>query len=720
MTAARDPTMPPQGFAEKLYRILGGLARRGVVATPAEALELVHEFVSRGHGAGIEKAYRPERGPLEPYAAKAFVRFATRELGRSRRLRTLQLDEALLAVAATDDAAPDREEFAAAVDGLPPPERALLRETLEAPSFSLAALARRRGTTSYRLRRRLLDALAKVVVRMRPPAHVSSDDWAVAELVWRDRLGAAEVARRLGLSVPQVKTAQARMLRAVGRGLDAVGFRRGTKMTDSQPQPAPGRPFLDALRRPHDRAALDALVAHADEVRAALDADDALVDEADVLAETCPDDWRAAVFVALAGPAEAAGDGAEVEWPYRDELEHVGEAFTHALVPGLPSALASFAAFDAVEACVSEMQAAAAEHPSTLAAELPADVGARLRRVGLTPMSFLHGADAVADLLERYLDDGAVPVAPADGAVEVRIDLTPAGFAVPGIVTSDDFTTEIALCADVPAATAQALHQWLRQAAPYKPWLLVGFEARSSDADACVLAVTPRPAQRNLLHEWQSVEGPAAADVAADDQGSQVAEPASAGFARRPAARKVPRRLVAFLQEGGGRIYGHTNPALARFRVTPAAEAEVSAFLRNLVTSPLPALGHRGSYGGGHDTVRIEVPAERPDLRPFAADLDVREMAFGPSGRLHGRFELPPDLAQRLPHLDTGYALIRIDDGSKPRALLAAPIETRPEPDGRVDLWLECEVPFRGTPRRRLPAHQVTLFLFDGEDALGA
>lgn len=45
MTPASHPP-DARHFEAKLYRILAGLAQRGLLATPSEALELVHEFIT--------------------------------------------------------------------------------------------------------------------------------------------------------------------------------------------------------------------------------------------------------------------------------------------------------------------------------------------------------------------------------------------------------------------------------------------------------------------------------------------------------------------------------------------------------------------------------------------------------------------------------------------------------------------------------------------------
>jgi hypothetical protein len=107
-------------------------------------------------------------------------------------------------------------------------------------------------------------------------------------------------------------------------------------------------------------------------------------------------------------------------------------------------------------------------------------------------------------LVRRYVDGRARPDLPVAGITEVRLALAPPGFAFAPVLDVADFDREISLCADVPLASARALHAWLCRVAPLKPWLLHGFELRGLDHTSLTLVPTTETTGRNILLEWQS------------------------------------------------------------------------------------------------------------------------------------------------------------------------------------------------------------------------
>src|SRR5690242_11774226 len=74
-----------------LWSVLGALARRGFVAQPDEAGDLLHDFYA-GEWEKVCDHYDPKRGPFKHYLVKSFFQFARRRIARdySRKKRMLE------------------------------------------------------------------------------------------------------------------------------------------------------------------------------------------------------------------------------------------------------------------------------------------------------------------------------------------------------------------------------------------------------------------------------------------------------------------------------------------------------------------------------------------------------------------------------------------------------------------------------------------------------
>ena len=260
---------------------------------------------------------------------------------------------------------------------------------------------------------------------------------------------------------------------------------------------APEEVLLNVLRRPDDLDALRELRQRAAEIRHHLEDSNLDVSAHDAELRAHPD-WLAKVYDALGDEPEQP---VLVEWPYHAELQQVGAAFENVLLPGLPTTLEKLVFVDeltehaAVAPSVMEQVAA---HPS--GEIVTRALRQRLARVGLCPMSFLLGADAVADTIDRYLDYGLIA---SQGAVAVEI--SEVGFVVGDKLTAAQLTAEIGLRTECPTATSRGLHAWLSQAVRYKPKMLVGFAAAADDG-GLLLTRAPRASQRDLFVDWQSSE----------------------------------------------------------------------------------------------------------------------------------------------------------------------------------------------------------------------
>lgn len=189
-----------------LAGVLARLARQGYPLSPADGLDLIHAFVV-DHWERLRETYDPDAGPLEPYLAVAFERFARRESLRRRRLQARLLDPDSLESLVADVPEPDRQADIALVrdvlDAVPDEVRIPIAAFFEHGSERDAAKAL--GWTRHRFRMALAQSVAHVAVRIGRPPGISQHDWAVTELVLGTGRTADQAARTLGRDPSEVR-----------------------------------------------------------------------------------------------------------------------------------------------------------------------------------------------------------------------------------------------------------------------------------------------------------------------------------------------------------------------------------------------------------------------------------------------------------------------------------------------------------------------------------
>jgi hypothetical protein len=208
----------------------------------------------------------------------------------------------------------------------------------------------------------------------------------------------------------------------------------------------------------------------------------------------------AKVYDALGAEPKQAAPSA---WPYHADLQQVGAAFENVLLPGLPASLANLAFVDELaqqDPVAARVVEHAALHPS--GENMTRPLRSRLASVGLTPMSFLLGADAVADTIDRYIDYGLLDA--SQGPIAVAVSAS--GFGVGNVLTAAQLTAEIPRAPNV-RRRRRALAE---PVARYKSKLLIGFAATATDGGLALTRVK-RASQRDLFMEWQSDEASAGA-----------------------------------------------------------------------------------------------------------------------------------------------------------------------------------------------------------------
>lgn len=397
----------------------------------------------------------------------------------------------------------DRDRVRKAVSGLPALERNIMREYIYSDPPSERALAERFSPSRYRVRELLVDGLGRVLVSLGRPEQMPKQDWDVALALWRDGRSVDEASKHLGITKRQLRAANARNYRFLteslgnyqpGRGRDIRRQEMKSALQQEVVTLTPLRLFEATVRSPGDTALLRQLEEQAAEVIAALDGPGE-VGIADAEISALDHQWVARVYEALGRAAGETDIPLEAEqelfYAHADAEYRVGEAYKQSLIPGLPPELADLAGNWLVRLpLVSDDEARdALESPSGRGA-LP--LSESLSRYGVTPMTVLDTTEAVAKLVERLLRRGRLDQS-------LPVTLSDMGINDGSLVDERLIVGEISRVAVCREPTAQALYEWSRQVAGFKPLLFGGFRAELAHGGAVVLTrVGKRP---NELHQ---------------------------------------------------------------------------------------------------------------------------------------------------------------------------------------------------------------------------
>ncbi len=517
-----------EGLRRPLFRELARLGRSGVVVRPLEGVDLVHGYLADVWPA-VLRAYRPDRGPLEPYAVAAFRNYVLRERRRAaqreRRLREL---EAAPAPAGGSASRHDLGLVARAVGRLPGPEREALAAFMAAPS--VRATARALGCSRPRAEDLLGRAVARVAVDVGPPAGVEPGAWGVVRLALAEGATLRGVAARTGRPYADVEAAYRDVL-----GTLVASLRRQLSphdppgpMPTSDPMPTPepvrtpaeeappaapdagasdaGASGVDAralvvrfVEAPHDPAARDALRRHAAAVAEWVRTDPG----ADAVSfEGVPPEAVVAFYEALAEGAPSADDEPDADRALVDQRVLLGELVATQLVPAHPRGI------DGLRDRVGGLEERG--HREELLAEpdvaAAGAAGAVLAERGLRPAHVARVAKACGLVLDRAVRRGVLP-AGAPVRVSADGDLVDVEGPDRGALVSQS-----AKLASVREDAARALVGWLVDVSEWVPSVIPGYEATPEAGG--VVRLTPAgvrsPEALRVTSCWQvrAVAGP--------------------------------------------------------------------------------------------------------------------------------------------------------------------------------------------------------------------
>jgi hypothetical protein len=481
------------------FGALGRLARQGFVVSPADSMDLIHDFFVDAW-ASVSEHFDPNKGSFDGYAYGAFVRFARPRIIRLQRWQHSlvgpeQLDTYMnTASAIVSD--PDDEKVRQAISLVPQAEQEILRGYVYNDSASERSLAREFHLTRYRLREILVNALGRVAVSLDRPAAIARLDWDVARSLWRDCRTIQETATYLSLTPEQVRRANTRnvlFLREIlkhyqGRRVsekgreDMFGQHSATTMATSS---------MDILKRaletPNEEGLLREVQIKAKEILRQMASADLQAPDLDV--ERLSAEWVARVYQALfEGAAPESQETFDTEAVQELFSVHgkkdvaIGEAF-RSLVAGLPASLCQASLFSDLPHIPRDEERLLRQAPDVQASWSDC---ASFLPYGIRPLKVFYATQAVAGLGQRLLELKFIDKSQLILGEEIRfVD----DKGQPQNL-EDLMVMEIRQTSEIDARTSKALYSWMIQAAQYRPYIFKGFRVQLRPRSPSVGLVT--------------------------------------------------------------------------------------------------------------------------------------------------------------------------------------------------------------------------------------
>jgi len=489
-TARHVPTFE-QAYSQLMplfFGALGRLARQGFVVSPADGMDLIHDFFAEAWG-GLVAHYDPNKGSFEGYAYVGFVQFSRPRIVRLQRWQLSLVDSDEFDAFATSGSEVisdlDEAKVRDAIAALPPNEQEILQRYLYSDSTSKRLVAREFQLTRYRLREILVDALGRVAVSLDQPPGVSLQDWDVACALWRDRRTFEETAAVLSLTAEQVRRANKRnslFLQQVLRRYEnrKVSHARSVKMTH-QPQMAPPsskHPMsaIELLQQAlvsaeEDAKLLDQVRERAPDILEKMEAYSPDINIEKVPAERVAKVYQA-LFQGAAPDLQAVEPGAAQALfsVHAAEDTTIGEGFRN-LVAGLPLSLSNAEVFSNLPRIPERQMSLLRKAPDVRAAQLESEV---FLPYGIRPVKLFYATEAVSGLSERLIEMnllGPCEIVLGDER-EFRDDRQASQ------KLSDLMIQEIAQVAETDLGPAGSMYHWLIRVAQYRPYTFKGFQAR--------------------------------------------------------------------------------------------------------------------------------------------------------------------------------------------------------------------------------------------------
>lgn len=462
------------------FAALGSLARQGFVASPADSMDLVHDFFA-DNWSSLERNFDPAKGTFGSYAYGAFVQFARPRIVRLHRWQNSLIgEEEMDAFPAKEErslSSVDVERVRKAVRRLPIGVQEILLCYVDSDYTSERSLAKELGVSRYRVREILVDALGQLVASFDRPPQISPQDWSVVLALWGERRTVEEAATVLQQTPQQVRMAHRRNVMYLSEALKQYqpqtwSPQRRKKMA-AKPQPSLPLALLEkALASPQNVDLLAEVRVNADVILKELEKIGSPMSAADL--SKLPPDWVAEVYetIFFGAETELQQDVARAQnvEAHRGEDTKIGEAFRDVLLTDLSEQLRYPPEIRALSK-ISTKEFARLERTPDVVAGCPVSLDWLAH--GVRPLTVFYATKSIAGQLERYLHRGYLvdPIVLGDESLMVEIN----GARQP---LSLLLRQEISRRAECRIEITDAIYSWLVRVASYKTWLFAGFEAR--------------------------------------------------------------------------------------------------------------------------------------------------------------------------------------------------------------------------------------------------
>lgn len=473
------------------FLALGRLARQGFVISPADGLDLIHDFFAE-EWANLKRTYKPAKGNYQAYAYQSFVQFSRPRIVRIQRfqnyrLRPDEVESALtepVTITPNPEVSYDQQLVRSRIAELPHLEREILAQYVYSDA-SERELAKTYSLSRHRLRELLVEALGRVLVWLDRPDEISATDWRVALALWRDARSIPQSARYLHLTEHQVRAANKRNFEFLTGVLSVYHPHKTLRSHEMATKVSfePRELFKQTIFSPGNEELLELIKQEAQRVLDSLDGPEAMdISEADMI--SLEPSWVARVYEALATAREVD----EIDIPADPGYAHVeaefevGQAYKLSLIPGLPVYLA-----DLPGKWLSNLPEVDDDERADLLAT-PAACGAEplsceMARYGVTPLTVLDATNAVARLLQRYIRSGRL-------SSDKPLILSHHGVNDGEVLRAEHLADEVSQVADCREPTARVLLDWSIEVAQMKPLLFNTFTAETAGGESLALTYT--------------------------------------------------------------------------------------------------------------------------------------------------------------------------------------------------------------------------------------
>ena len=177
----------------------------------------------------VKRLYKPEKGPLIPFAVIAFKNFAIRSFKQQhKRNQVFTSLEDDLDVASEDVPYSkygfsifDHQKLKHALQTLESDDHKIILTYFSQPRPSIRDLSEKENTTRYKAEQTLLHAFTKLLMKMERPATISKYDWKLSRLLLIDEYTVKQVSEHLRITTQKVREIHKRTLDAIKKLLQS-------------------------------------------------------------------------------------------------------------------------------------------------------------------------------------------------------------------------------------------------------------------------------------------------------------------------------------------------------------------------------------------------------------------------------------------------------------------------------------------------------------------